>query len=103
MKLDSQLLHAGNPIRRSLQMKAKMPGGAGRLIYQSCVTGQMSSSIGAFMKVRLVVIAIVLVGLLSLLPIGSRAAETGGPFQYPVARKSDQVDDYHGTKVADPY
>ena len=22
---------------------------------------------------------------------------------YPVARKSDQVDDYHGTKVADPY
>ena len=22
---------------------------------------------------------------------------------YPAARKSDQVDDYHGTKVADPY
>src|SRR5260370_24569583 len=22
---------------------------------------------------------------------------------YPVARKTDQVDDYHGTKAADPY
>src|SRR5215212_918854 len=22
---------------------------------------------------------------------------------YPVARKSDQVDDYHGTKISDPY
>lgn len=25
------------------------------------------------------------------------------PMTYPSARKSDQVDDYHGTKVADPY
>jgi prolyl oligopeptidase len=24
-------------------------------------------------------------------------------FVYPPAPKSDQVDDYHGTKVADPY
>ena len=24
-------------------------------------------------------------------------------FHYPDARKSDQADDYHGTKVADPY
>ena len=25
------------------------------------------------------------------------------PMIYPEARRSDQVDDYHGTKVADPY
>jgi prolyl oligopeptidase len=24
-------------------------------------------------------------------------------FVYPLSRKADQVDDYHGTKVADPY
>src|SRR5262249_60473355 len=24
-------------------------------------------------------------------------------FSYPQAKKADQVDDYHGTKVADPY
>ncbi|MDQ3819117.1 MAG: S9 family peptidase, partial [Acidobacteriota bacterium] len=28
---------------------------------------------------------------------------TTGKLNYPVARKSDQVDDYNGTKVADPY
>ena len=28
---------------------------------------------------------------------------TKGKLNYPVARKSEQVDDYHGTKVADPY
>ena len=28
---------------------------------------------------------------------------SGQSLNYPVTRKSDQVDDYHGTKVADPY
>jgi prolyl oligopeptidase len=30
-------------------------------------------------------------------------AATGTPLAYPVAKKVDQTDDYHGTKVADPY
>jgi prolyl oligopeptidase len=33
----------------------------------------------------------------------SAIAETPPPFVYPQPPKSDQVDDYHGTKVADPY
>jgi prolyl oligopeptidase len=33
--------------------------------------------------------------------VGSIPAQRG--FDYPKARKADQVDDYHGTKVADPY
>ena len=39
-------------------------------------------------------------GLLVILP-----AKAGGdaPFVYPKAKKVEQVDDYHGTKVADPY
>src|SRR3972149_9655753 len=39
-------------------------------------------------------------GLLVSLP-----AKAGGdtPFVYPKAKKVEQVDDYHGTKVADPY
>ena len=31
------------------------------------------------------------------------AAGQTSPLTYPQARRSDQVDDYHGTKVADPY
>ncbi|GAB3500456.1 prolyl oligopeptidase family serine peptidase [Spirosoma knui] len=30
-------------------------------------------------------------------------AQTEGPFNYPKARKTDHVDTYHGTQVADPY
>ena len=26
-----------------------------------------------------------------------------GPYQYPQAKKVDQVDDFFGTKIADPY
>jgi prolyl oligopeptidase len=31
------------------------------------------------------------------------AAAVGAPIEYPKTKKVDQVDDYHGTKVADPY
>ena len=31
------------------------------------------------------------------------AGETEKPFQYPEVAKGKEVDNYHGTKVADPY
>jgi prolyl oligopeptidase len=33
----------------------------------------------------------------------SQSQEQGHPWNYPVARKGNQVDDYHGTMVPDPY
>ncbi|MGC2732089.1 MAG: S9 family peptidase, partial [Candidatus Sulfotelmatobacter sp.] len=45
--------------------------------------------------------ATILFSLLSIMTLLS-AAQTL-PLTYPQARRSDQVDDYHGTKVADPY
>lgn len=33
----------------------------------------------------------------------SALAQTTGTLTYPTARKTDQVDNYHGTQVADPY
>src|SRR5438477_12385539 len=33
----------------------------------------------------------------------SSGGESRRPFPYPEAPRSDTVDDYHGTKVADPY
>ena len=41
--------------------------------------------------------------LLSLLNVLLVSNAMMAQFNYPVARKTDQVDDYHGTKVADPY
>src|SRR5215212_2167369 len=40
---------------------------------------------------------------LTLLIAGCATVSTMQTFKYPEARKDAQVDDYHGTKVADPY
>ena len=42
-----------------------------------------------------------LLAAMALLPIVALAEET--PLKYPQTRKVDHVDDYHGTKVSDPY
>ena len=46
--------------------------------------------------------AIILISLLFPMMTLSSASQTT-PLIYPQARRGDQVDDYHGTKVADPY
>ena len=43
------------------------------------------------------------VATLATLMVAAAAVVFTQAFQYPVARKVDQVDTYHGTKVADPY
>src|SRR3982750_3273099 len=35
--------------------------------------------------------------------VNSLSTRSGNTLTYPAARRGDQVDDYHGTKVADPY
>ncbi len=38
-----------------------------------------------------------------LLVAGSLGAQTASPLSYPVAARGTQVDDYHGTSIADPF
>src|SRR5260370_7619440 len=45
---------------------------------------------------------ILLTLMLSLLTLVS-AQTNSSSFTYPQPRRGDQVDDYHGTKIADPY
>lgn len=48
----------------------------------------------------------ILIGLSVMLEISGAMAQSNtnsGSLKYPQTRKTDQVDDYHGTKVADPY
>ncbi len=35
--------------------------------------------------------------------VATKAQKTNAPIKYPAAVRGDVVDDYHGTKVADPY
>ena len=46
-----------------------------------------------------------LFAFLVCITVPARAAEptVAGEFKYPIARRSEQVDDYHGTSVPDPY
>jgi len=43
------------------------------------------------------------VPILLMLSSSAVLAQTNAPLTYPTARKTDQVDTYHGTAVADPY
>lgn len=48
------------------------------------------------------ILALVLVALAARLP-SARAEERAGKLAYPPAKTVEQTDDYHGTKVSDPY
>src|SRR5437660_11125292 len=53
---------------------------------------------------RTTVAMLVFAAPFALLPTGGSAQQSPPTtFQYPAARRGDQVDDYFGTKVADPY
>ena len=45
-------------------------------------------------------LALALLGVTNLVPL---TASAKSPYQYPVTRRVDHVDEYHGTEVADPY
>jgi prolyl oligopeptidase len=48
-------------------------------------------------------IALVILALLVFLPACQQSGKTQAQLSYPVTKKVDQVDDYFGTKVPDPY
>ena len=45
----------------------------------------------------------IVMSVMMTLAAGTMAAQQNKPLDYPVARKVDTVDDYHGQKIADPY
>ena len=60
----------------------------------------MNSKMRTF--ILIVIVILVIAGLVApiILSVGARELQK---FEYPVTRKVDQSDDYHGTKVLDPY
>ncbi|MBO0798411.1 MAG: S9 family peptidase, partial [Blastocatellia bacterium] len=55
------------------------------------------------MKLKLLLLLLAVIVTISISASSQSNNQMDKPFDYPKPRKSDQVDDYHGTKVADPY
>src|SRR5678809_1582780 len=73
-----------------------LQGERARWLYRSTRLNLEFSSLSWRVVMKIFLVAAILVLLLQLDSVGST-------FEYPKARESDRVDDYHGTKVADPY
>jgi prolyl oligopeptidase len=52
---------------------------------------------------REIFLCLILCVFACVMTLSLAAQSDGGPLAYPKAKTVDQVDDYHGTKVADPY
>ncbi len=52
---------------------------------------------------KLLALLVLLVGLLITCAAACRRSQPTTQLTYPTPRKGDVADDYHGTRVADPY
>ena len=55
------------------------------------------------MHMRLATLAAVLAAAFAAPAMGQSCSPAGPSLTYPVSKKVDQTDNYHGTVVADPY
>jgi prolyl oligopeptidase len=63
----------------------------------------MVMGLGAERSVRRAILSGAAMCLMTIASGCARNESTATAFKYPVPPRSDQIDDYHGTKVADPY
>jgi len=96
--------YAGDVHKQERPRKSEANWAARRLPIQSILTGHPMDEEHPDMLATLAALLAAAGPSLPAVPAVSTAtANPSGPLAYPPARRGDQVDDYFGTKVADPY